>query len=170
MNWPDLLYVLAKQVGMDIIVEDVDNLSSEQKRELLCSDPVTTARHFSQRFQKFIGFLKGSSKPIGEVVDYFWRVEFQLRGSPHVHSLWWVKDAPDLQTVEGLCAVPGFIDNYITTKIPSEGDKASRHKHTHTCQKMVDKGVGLIIPNNLALRHVSKQMQMLETRLGFICN
>ena len=67
MNWPDLLYVLAKRAGMDITVENVDNLSSEQKRELLCSDPVTTARHFSQRFQKFIGFLKGSSKPIGKL-------------------------------------------------------------------------------------------------------
>ena len=63
---------------MDFTVEDVDSLSAEQKRELLCSDPITTARHFSQRFQKFIAFLKGSSKPTGEVVDYFWRVEFQL--------------------------------------------------------------------------------------------
>ena len=63
---------------MDISTEDVESLSTEQKRELLCSDPVTTARHFSQRFQKFMAFLKGSSKPIGEVVDYFWRVEFQL--------------------------------------------------------------------------------------------
>ena len=94
MNWPDLLYVLAKRAGMDISVEDVDSM---QKHELLCSDPVTTARHFSQRFQKFIAFMKSSSKPIGEVVDYFWQIEFQLRGSPHVHLLWWVKDAPDLQ-------------------------------------------------------------------------
>ena len=144
MNWPDLLYVLAKRAGMDISMEDVDSMSSAQKRELLCSDPVTTARHFSQRFQKFIAFMKSSSKPIREIVDYFWRVEFQLRGSPHVHSLWWVKDAPDLQTVEGLRAVPGFIDQYITTKIPSEGEddelrtlvmRLQRHKHTHTCQK-----------------------------------
>ena len=37
-----------------------------------------------------------------------------------MHSLWWVKDAPDLQTVEGLRAVPGFIDKYFTTKIPTE--------------------------------------------------
>ena len=144
MNWPDLLYVLAKRAGMDISMEDVDSMSSVQKRELLCSDPVTTARHFSQRFQKFIAFMKSSSKPIGEIVDYFWRVEFQLRGSPHVHSLWWVKEAPDLQTVEGLRAVPGFIDQYITTKIPTEGEddelralvmRLQRHKHTHTCQK-----------------------------------
>ena len=88
MNWPDLLYVLANQAGMNISKEDVDGLSSEQKCELLCSDPITTARHFWQRFQKFIAFMKGSSKPIGEIVDYFWRVEFQLQGSPHVHSLW----------------------------------------------------------------------------------
>ena len=115
-------------------------MSSEPKQELLC----TTARHFLQQFQKFIAFMKSSSKPIGEIVDYFWRVEFQLQGSSHVHSLWWVKDAPDLQTVEGLRAVPGFIDKYITTKIPSKGEDAElhtlvmrlqRHKHTHTCQK-----------------------------------
>ena len=78
MNWPDLLFVLAKRAGMDISTEDVESFSTEQKRELLCSDPITTARHFSQRFQKFMAFLKGPSKPIGEVVDYFWRVEFQL--------------------------------------------------------------------------------------------
>ena len=71
-------------------------------------------------------------------------MEFQLRGSPHIHSLWWVKDAPNLQTVEGLCAVPGFIDQYITTRIPPEGEddklrglvmRLQRHKHTHTYQK-----------------------------------
>ena len=47
MNWPDLLYVLANRAGMNISKEDVDGLSSKQKRELLCSDPITTARHFS---------------------------------------------------------------------------------------------------------------------------
>ena len=33
-----------------------------------------------------------------------------------------MKDAPDLQTIEDLCAVLGFNDQYITTKIPSEGE------------------------------------------------
>ena len=87
-----------------------------------------------------MAFLKAPSKPIGEVVDYFWRVEFQLRGSPHIHSLWSVKDAPNLQTVEGLHAVPGLIDQYITTRIPPEGEddelrslvmRLQRYKHTH---------------------------------------
>ena len=71
------------------------------------------------------------SKPISEIVDYFWRIEFQLRGSPHVHSLFWVKDAPDLQTVEGLREVPSFIEQYITTRIPQEGkDDELRKKNT----------------------------------------
>ena len=66
MNWPDLRYVLAKRAGMNITVGDADNLSSEQKRELLCSDPITTARHFLQRFQKFIGFLKAHINLLGK--------------------------------------------------------------------------------------------------------
>ena len=54
-----------------------------------------------------------------------------------------MKDAPDLQTVEGLRAVLGFIDKYITTEIPSEGEddelctlvmRLQRHKHTHKCR------------------------------------
>ena len=63
---------------MDISKEEVDSMSSEQKRELLCSDPVTTARHFSLRFAKFIAFLKSSAKPIGEIVDYYWRVKLEV--------------------------------------------------------------------------------------------
>lgn len=27
----------------------------------------------------------------GEVEDWFWRIEFQKRGSPHVHMLLWIK-------------------------------------------------------------------------------
>ena len=51
-----------------------------------------------------------------------------------------MKDAPNLQTVEGLRAVPGFIDQYITTRILPEGEdvelrglvmRLQRHKHTH---------------------------------------
>ena len=91
---------------------------------------------------KFI--LNGDGKPIGEILDYFWRVEFQQRGSPHIHSLWWVKDAPNLRTVEGKRATPEFIDKYITCRVPVIGEddelrslvmRVQRHTHTQTCQK-----------------------------------
>ena len=69
-----------------------------------------------------------------------------------------------LQTVEGLHAVPGFIDKYITTKIPTEDEddelrtlvmRLQRHKHTHTVsEKRADVSVGLIIPSSLVLKPV----------------
>ena len=53
------------------------------------------------------------------------------------------KRCPDLQTVEGLRAVPGFIDNTSQLKYHQGEDdelrtlvmRLQRHKHTHTCQK-----------------------------------
>ncbi|KAJ8874949.1 hypothetical protein PR048_022839 [Dryococelus australis] len=50
----------------------------------------------------------------GQVVDYWWSVEFQCRGSPHLHVVVWVKDHPNFVTQEGIqmigracvCAIP----------------------------------------------------------------
>ncbi|KAJ8877697.1 hypothetical protein PR048_022152 [Dryococelus australis] len=38
----------------------------------------------------------------GQVVDYWWRVEFQCRGSPRLHMVLWVKDRPNFETQEGI--------------------------------------------------------------------
>ena len=35
--------------------------------------------------------LKSDLLPIGEIADYFYRVEFQQRGSPHIHGLFGLK-------------------------------------------------------------------------------
>ena len=36
----------------------------------------------------------GPHSPFGNVVDFVYRTEFQKQGSPHIHGLLWVKDAP----------------------------------------------------------------------------
>ena len=87
--------------------------------------------------------IKGTGQPIGEVLDFFWRIEFQLRGSPHVHSMWWIKDAPNLDTATGRQVVPQYIDRYISVGIPKESDgelralvlRLQQHHHTSTCRK-----------------------------------
>ena len=43
----------------------------------------------------------GKDKPLGSVIDYWMRIEFQMRGSPHVHSFLWIDGAPKVSTVEG---------------------------------------------------------------------
>jgi hypothetical protein len=97
---------------------------------------VGAARHFDHRwhvFQKFI--FNHPSRPLGHIIDYFWRVEFQQRGSPHVHMLLWVEGAPNLDTLEGRAAAPAFIDQYVCTRMPAgarEGDSpevAARANH-----------------------------------------
>lgn len=38
--------------------------------------------------------LKSSLNPLGKIVDFFVRVEFQRRDSPHIHMLLWIENAP----------------------------------------------------------------------------
>ena len=71
--------------------------------------------------------------------------------------MWWVKDTPDPQTIQGLRAAPGFIDQHISTKISSEGEddelrtlvmRLQRHKHTHTCKKNSRRGCRFYYPKD----------------------
>ena len=63
----------------------------------LRSNPVTPAQMFQYRLDALvITFLKSSAQPIREVIEYVIHIEFQARGSPHAHTLIWIKDAPKL--------------------------------------------------------------------------
>ncbi|XP_055017901.1 uncharacterized protein LOC129411312 [Boleophthalmus pectinirostris] len=87
--------------------------------------------------------LLSSAHPLGKIVDYFYRVEFQARGSAHIHALFWVQDAPriDQNTDEEVIA---FVDKYITCQLPEDDPKLlemvktlqthSKH-HSKTCRK-----------------------------------
>ena len=81
---------------------------------------------------------------MGTVKDYWMRTEFQMRGSPHVHSFWWIEGAPKADTVEGRQQAPQFVDQYISTMLPdSTADPElyrlvsilQVHRHSHTCYK-----------------------------------
>ena len=70
-------------------------VSYEEKCGWLRRNPVTAARHFQYRLSTFFqDVLKSNAKPLGEIVEYGIRVEFQARGSQHAHCVLWVKDAP----------------------------------------------------------------------------
>lgn len=89
----------------------------QKKSDLIKSDPVTCARNFEHMVQLFLrDIIKSQLKPIGEVDDFFYRVEFQQRGSPHIHSLIWVKDAPQYgeNTNDDIAK---FVDRYVECKV-----------------------------------------------------
>lgn len=96
-KWIPLIKCLNKLVNKHSLSdEEVNELTWEEKCILINSYPVTCARYFEHRFQTFmINVMKNKLNPIGDKVDFFYLVEFQQRGSPHVHMLIWIKNAPE---------------------------------------------------------------------------
>ncbi|KAJ8019324.1 hypothetical protein HOLleu_42141 [Holothuria leucospilota] len=80
---------------------------------------------FEHRAQTFMqNVILSDSNPIGEVIDYFYRVEFQERGWPHLHCLFWIKGAPQYKPLADTSSVIQFITRYISCRMPSpESDK-----------------------------------------------
>jgi len=66
----------------------VDELTLAQRTELLVNHPALAVRMFDfQQTALFETIILGHSKPFGDILDLWIRIEFQLRGSPHAHCL-----------------------------------------------------------------------------------
>ena len=101
--------------NMEILTDDqVGNLTWEQKSTWLRFNPVRAAFHFDHPLQLFMTTLiHWKSKPIGEIQDYKYRIEFQQRSSPHWHMLLWVRYASSISE-SSPSDVSTFIDKYIS--------------------------------------------------------
>ena len=118
-RWNDIVGVILHHENDNRNPSDLD---WAEKNEILRNNPVTVARMFDHRFHVFQrDVILSPANPIGKVADYFVRVEFQQRGSPHMHCLYWVENAPKLNedSEETIC---DFIDRYVTCALPPEGD------------------------------------------------
>jgi hypothetical protein len=68
-------------------------------RQNLKENPHIAAYHFHQRFESFIQHVL---KPKFNIVEYWYRYEWQARGSTHAHGLFWIQGAPNLENVPTL--------------------------------------------------------------------
>ncbi len=114
-KWYDLLSLLGRLVDHKTYTkEEINTMSLQKKSELIQKDPVTCARYFDHLVQLFIyKVLKSSANPIGKIEDYFLRTEFQQRGSPHIHTLFWIKNAWKYGH-DSVTDVEAFVDKYVT--------------------------------------------------------
>ncbi|XP_052132612.1 uncharacterized protein LOC127752088 [Frankliniella occidentalis] len=130
-----------------LVLQDIENVvqgSSEQasidipgdeRLKLIREDPVVCAMYFQEVVRLLEKFLKQRKGPMGRyrVTDFFFRIEFQARGSPHLHSLLWIENAPDpLEDPEGACK---FADELLTCSASHPLAERNRHNHTTTCFK-----------------------------------
>ncbi|XP_053405183.1 uncharacterized protein LOC128558914 [Mercenaria mercenaria] len=139
-RWSDLLKMLASlNSDVEYTDNDIRNLSWEQKVKLIQKDPVTCSRYFDHRVQQFIKLvLKSTHNPLGVISDYFYRVEFQQRGSPHIHMIAWVQNSPKYNECS-VSEITAYVDQYLK----SSSDNADMtdliqlqiHQHSRSCKK-----------------------------------
>jgi hypothetical protein len=144
LKWIDTIQAIASQRGTTFSQEDITNMSWEEKCSWLRSNPVTAARHFQYRLDSLMkNLVLSDAKPLGHVRHFFYRIEFQQRGSPHAHGVLWIKDAPNPEESEPE-EIEKFISMYVSAELPSQDkqkdlydlvNQVQRHTHSASCRK-----------------------------------
>ena len=129
--WYDLIMVLSNVIdNRNITREEAEQLPREERIRMVNQDPVTVMRYYENRMTALLNAIFNESGPFKDnlVKDYVYRLDFQMRGSPHIHMQVWLKDAPrykkpteDLTFAENTIECCTFIDKYITTFCPDDG-------------------------------------------------
>ena len=140
-KWTDLLISLGKLIhNKNYTLEEVLKMSWDKKCELITSHSAACARYFNHRVQKFFKFiLRSSNSQFGILKDFFYRIEFQHRGSPHIHGLLWIENAPKFQKNSD-SEVCKYIDQISSCSTCPKDDeieyvKLQKHKHSKTCRR-----------------------------------
>ena len=144
LRWPELFQIIARTQGINMTDEQVEALSYNEKCSMLNLNPVVVAKHFQYRVETFFKeVLMKNANPIGKIIYYALRIEFQMRGSPHLHALIWTSDCPTL-TDDNIEAYTEFVDKHVQAYLPNKDADSKLHelvatyqKHTHskTCRK-----------------------------------
>ena len=144
LRWPELFQIISRANGRNMSDEEVDALSYDEKCRLINLNPVITAKHFQYRVETFFTeILLTDVNPIGKIVYYALRIEFQMRGSPHLHALIWTSDCPKLthDTKEDYIE---YVDQHVQAYLPDKDTnpelfelvkKYQTHSHSKTCRK-----------------------------------
>ena len=141
LRWNDLISIICKLKGQEISDEEINMMSYQERCSLLNSNPVLVARHFQYRVENFFkGIILDG--PLGKTQYYAIRVEFQVRGSPHIHSFLWTKDTPVL-TNDNKESYIRHVDKKITAALPDRNQNDlielvktyQIHRHSKTCRK-----------------------------------
>ena len=144
LRWPELFQIIARTQGKNLTNEQVDALSYNERCSMLNVNPVVVAKHFQYRVETFFTeILLTNANPIGKIVYYALRIEFQMRGSPHLHALIWTSDCPEL-THDTKEAYIHFIDEHVQACLPDQSQDPElhelvktyqKHSHSKTCRK-----------------------------------
>lgn len=127
--------------------EAIDIICDDDRLQIINENSALVARMCHRRMIAFEKFISDKNHPffIDYVVsNYFFKIEFQRGGLPHLHTLLWLENFPSVDTIEGRKIIIAFMDNFLNTSLPDkekdpEGyrlvKKHQWHHHTFTCSK-----------------------------------
>ncbi|KAK3926417.1 THAP domain-containing protein 11 [Frankliniella fusca] len=135
MHWPFLFKLLAPH-------EDPETMSEYKRRELIQQNPLIVDEFFLTRVETF---LQEVLAPKYKVKDFWFRIEYQHRGSPHLHGLLWLDNAPDVSHLEQSSEedkdeIVNYFDQLISTMNPNVNEAPAP---THPCRKKLSEVVNL---------------------------
>ncbi|CAG9094543.1 unnamed protein product [Plutella xylostella] len=137
LNWPDMIKALIIADGGDL--SNTEALSFSERLALVQQYPVVVARQFSVRVNVLLRYLRNNNTCLGgPIQDYWYRIEFQNRGSPHLHMLIWCDGIPDFSTAAGIEVIENVVSCSLNPDDPllcSLVESVQIHKHTATCHK-----------------------------------
>ena len=96
-DWPELLKEIVETVERrKVSKEYIENMSQSARNKIISENVVQSTVHFQKRMDKLFSLMKDDffdgSNDAYHVSTYFYRIEFQQRGAPHLHSLLWLKN------------------------------------------------------------------------------
>lgn len=131
--WLDFLEVVFPTKTM----QEIQYLSKSACSEALVAHPDLAVEHFNKRWTALWDeIIMGDGAPLGCVSDFFWRIEFQERGSPHVHMLLWVDDSPNLSELrEGVIPeeMRHFVDKIVCAQVRPDMNELDFSEVMHPC-------------------------------------
>ena len=142
LQWDELISIIASLLGEILTQEEIDHMDFFTRCAYLNQNPVLLARHFQYRVEMFFKVIVIDG-PLGKVKYHAIRIEFQVRGSPHVHSFLWVHDAPILN-IDNISTYVNFVDGIVIATLPdvvTDPDLFDLvithqiHSHSKSCRK-----------------------------------
>ena len=96
LRWNELPEIISNLNRLDFSDDVIKNMTYQERCNTLNKNPVLVARHFQYKIEIFFKVIVLDG-PLGKTSYYAIRVEFQVRGSPHIHSFIWMLNAPSYQ-------------------------------------------------------------------------
>jgi hypothetical protein len=133
VRWSHLLQVFCKLQGDTGVTDPLKELNAIRRSQLVNGDPVTVI-YFNELVDVIMKVLQHRKiSPFGEhrIEDYFKRMQFQHRGSPHAHLLIWLQNDPLEEISEDMTHTVALIDKLCSVSSGNVQNYGNQiHKHT----------------------------------------